>query len=73
MSVVGAGLIGCETAATLAARHAVTLVDMLARPLEPARARRREPAEEVLGALGRGFAGGSVHRPDRARGPGVTE
>ena len=31
--VVGAGLIGTETAATLAAAHEVTLVDMLDRPL----------------------------------------
>ncbi len=31
--VIGAGLIGTETAATLAARHQVTLVDMLDRPL----------------------------------------
>jgi NADPH-dependent 2,4-dienoyl-CoA reductase/sulfur reductase-like enzyme len=31
--VVGAGLIGTETAATLAAAHEVTLIDMLDRPL----------------------------------------
>ena len=45
--VIGAGLIGTETAATLAARHSVTLVDMLDRPLgrfqPPTSRRRRRP------------------------------
>ena len=56
--VVGAGLIGTETAATLAAAHDVTLVDMLDRPLArlaPAsvrgRPRRSRRARRALSRL----------------------
>jgi 3-phenylpropionate/trans-cinnamate dioxygenase ferredoxin reductase subunit len=55
--VVGAGLIGCETAATLATRHAVTLVDMLERPLEKFGPDVAARAEEVLAGLGVRFHG----------------
>jgi 3-phenylpropionate/trans-cinnamate dioxygenase ferredoxin reductase subunit len=57
--VVGAGLIGTESAATLAAAgHSVTLVDMLPRPLD----RLHEPLPELgratLDELGVSFLGG---------------
>jgi 3-phenylpropionate/trans-cinnamate dioxygenase ferredoxin reductase subunit len=57
--VVGAGLIGTESAATLAAAgHSVTLVDMLERPLD----RLHEPLPELgratLDELGVRFQGG---------------
>lgn len=57
--VIGAGLIGTETAATLAARHSVTLVDMLDRPLGRFLPRLSEAALETLGQLGVGFVGGA--------------
>jgi 3-phenylpropionate/trans-cinnamate dioxygenase ferredoxin reductase subunit len=34
VAVIGAGLIGCETAATLARRHRVTLLELAPRPLD---------------------------------------
>jgi 3-phenylpropionate/trans-cinnamate dioxygenase ferredoxin reductase component len=56
--VVGAGLIGTETAATLASDHGVTLVDMLERPLARFLPRISELAESMLRQLGVRFLGG---------------
>ena len=50
--VVGAGLIGTETAATLASAHEVTLVDMVDRPLARLLPSVSAAAETALGALG---------------------
>ena len=55
--VVGAGLIGTETAATLAATHEVTLVDMLDRPLARFLPRVSEEARATLDGLGVRFLG----------------
>lgn len=55
--VVGAGLIGTETAATLAATHRVTLLDMLDRPLARFLPIVSETAADVLAQLGVTFAG----------------
>ena len=56
--VVGAGLIGTETAATLAtAGHEVTLVDMLDRPLARFLPRVSDAARETLDGLGVRFLG----------------
>jgi NADPH-dependent 2,4-dienoyl-CoA reductase/sulfur reductase-like enzyme len=60
VAVVGAGLIGTETAATLAlAGHDVTAVDLLERPLD----RLHDPlpalAAEALAAAGARFVGGA--------------
>ena len=55
--VVGAGLIGTETAATLASAHDVTLVDMLDRPLARFLPRVSDAASATLEALGVGFLG----------------
>jgi 3-phenylpropionate/trans-cinnamate dioxygenase ferredoxin reductase subunit len=55
--VVGAGLIGTETAATLASDHAVTLVDMLDRPLARFVSRISGLAESTLLQLGVRFLG----------------
>jgi 3-phenylpropionate/trans-cinnamate dioxygenase ferredoxin reductase subunit len=56
--VIGAGLIGVETAATLSARHDVVLVDVTARPLE----RFHDPiprlASETISDLGVTFLAG---------------
>ena len=57
--VIGAGLIGTETAATLAARHPVTLVDMLDRPLGRFLPRLSATALETLDGLGVRFVGGA--------------
>lgn len=57
--VVGAGLIGTETAATLAqAGHTVTLVDMLERPLDRLHDPLPELGRATLGELGVRFLGG---------------
>ena len=56
--VVGAGLIGTETAATLAATHDVTLLDMLDRPLARFLPRVSDAARAALDALGVRFLGG---------------
>jgi len=55
--VVGAGLIGTETAATLAASHEVTLLDMLDRPLARFLPRVSEEARTTLDNLGVRFLG----------------
>ena len=55
--VVGAGLIGTETAATLAATHEVTLLDMLDRPLARFLPRVSEAARTALDGLGVRFLG----------------
>ena len=55
--VVGAGLIGTETAATLAACHRVTLLDMLDRPLARFLPRVSELALSTLDGLGVRFIG----------------
>lgn len=56
--VIGAGLIGTETAATLAAAHQVTLVDMLDRPLARFLPAVSDAATTTLGHLGVAFHGG---------------
>ena len=55
--VVGAGLIGTETAATLAAAHDVILVDMLDRPLARFLPRVSDSARAALDGLGVRFLG----------------
>jgi 3-phenylpropionate/trans-cinnamate dioxygenase ferredoxin reductase subunit len=55
--VVGAGLIGTETAATLAADHEVTLLDMLDRPLGRFLPRVSDAARATLAGLGVRFLG----------------
>ena len=55
--VVGAGLIGTETAATLARAHDVTLVDMVDRPLARLLPGVSTAAEGVLEKLGVRFLG----------------
>ena len=55
--VVGAGLIGTETAATLASAHDVTLVGMLDRPLARFLPRVSDAASATLEAVGVGFLG----------------
>jgi NADPH-dependent 2,4-dienoyl-CoA reductase/sulfur reductase-like enzyme len=56
--VIGAGLIGTETAATLAARHRVTLVERADLPLARFHPEVGTAARRVLTALGVRFAGG---------------
>jgi 3-phenylpropionate/trans-cinnamate dioxygenase ferredoxin reductase subunit len=56
--VVGAGLIGTETAATLASVHDVTLLDVVERPLARFLPRVSEAAWSALDALGVRFLGG---------------
>jgi len=55
--VIGAGLIGTETAATLAAAHEVTLLDMLDRPLARFLPRLSDAARVTLDGLGVRFFG----------------
>lgn len=55
--VVGAGLIGTETAATLSAAHQVTLLDMLDRPLARFLPRVSDAARAALDQLGVRFLG----------------
>ena len=58
MIVVGAGLIGTESAATLAeAGHSVTLVDILERPLDRLHDPLPNLGRETLGELGVSFHG----------------
>jgi 3-phenylpropionate/trans-cinnamate dioxygenase ferredoxin reductase subunit len=57
--VIGAGLVGTESAATLAqAGHSVTLVDMLARPLDRLHDPLPDLGRETLDDLGVTFHGG---------------
>jgi 3-phenylpropionate/trans-cinnamate dioxygenase ferredoxin reductase subunit len=56
--VIGAGLIGTETAATLAATHQVTLLDMVERPLARFLPLVSDAAAATLAALGVDFVGG---------------
>ncbi len=56
--VVGGGLIGCETAATLSRRHQVTLVEQADQPLGRQHPPVRAAATRVLAALGVRFLGG---------------
>ena len=55
--VVGAGLIGSETAATLASAHDVSLLDMLERPLARFLPSVSDAARSTLDALGVRFVG----------------
>lgn len=55
--VIGAGLIGTETAATLSQRHDVTLVDMLDRPLARFLTVISDRAREILNEIGVRFLG----------------
>lgn len=60
IAVVGAGLIGTESAATLAqAGHAVTLVDLLERPLDRLHDPLPELGRATLDELGVRFLGGA--------------
>jgi NADPH-dependent 2,4-dienoyl-CoA reductase/sulfur reductase-like enzyme len=64
--VIGAGLIGTETAATLAVRHHVTLLERADRPLDRFHAQVSSAAREALQTLGVDFRGGcSVERIER--------
>jgi NADPH-dependent 2,4-dienoyl-CoA reductase/sulfur reductase-like enzyme len=56
--VIGAGLIGTETAATLAAHHRVTLLARADRPLERFHRDVSAAAEQVIDCLGVRFLGG---------------
>jgi 3-phenylpropionate/trans-cinnamate dioxygenase ferredoxin reductase component len=58
VAVVGAGLIGTETAATLASSHRVTLVERADVPLGRLHRAVGTEARRVLAALGVDFAGG---------------
>lgn len=65
--VVGAGLIGCETAATLSRRHTVTLLDRAEGALERQHPDIAVAAGRVLGGLGVRFLGGcGLTAADRA-------
>ena len=58
VAVIGAGLIGTETAATLSAAHRVTLVERADLPLSRFHSAVGAEANRVLTALGVAFAGG---------------
>ena len=58
VAVIGAGLIGTETAATLSASHRVTLIERADLPLGRFHRAVGEAAGGVLAALGVRFAGG---------------
>ena len=65
--VIGGGLIGCETAATLSRRHQVTLAERCEQPLERLHPPVRAAASRVLAALGVRFVGGcAIERIDQA-------
>ena len=58
VAVIGAGLIGTETAATLSADHRVTLFERAELPLGRLHRAVGEAARDVLAELGVSFAGG---------------
>jgi 3-phenylpropionate/trans-cinnamate dioxygenase ferredoxin reductase subunit len=58
VAVIGAGLIGTETAATLSAAHRVTLIERAELPLGRLHRAVGEAARDVLATLGVAFAGG---------------
>ena len=65
--VIGAGLIGTETAATLSRRHQVTVLERGDRPLGQQHPAVQSAAERVLARLGVRFAGGcAIERVDAA-------
>jgi len=65
--VVGAGLIGSETAATLSRSHSVVLLDRAEQPLQRQHPPVRAAAERVLAQLGVRFLGGcAISRIDTA-------
>jgi 3-phenylpropionate/trans-cinnamate dioxygenase ferredoxin reductase subunit len=65
--VIGGGLIGCETAATLSRRHRVTLAERCDEPLGRLHPPVRTAAARALAALGVRFLGGcAIERLDRA-------
>ncbi len=68
--VVGAGLIGTETAATLAADHRVTLVDMVDRPLARFLPQASDAAGATLERLGVRFLGSCMIDSTEADGDG---
>ena len=70
--VIGAGLIGTETAATLAAAHEVTLLDMLDRPLARFLPVVSDAATATLAHLGVTFAGECRIEEAVPRGDGWT-
>ena len=70
--VIGAGLIGTETAATLAAAHDVTLLDMLDRPLARFLPVVSDAATATLAQLGVTFAGECRIEEAVPRGDGWT-
>jgi NADPH-dependent 2,4-dienoyl-CoA reductase/sulfur reductase-like enzyme len=66
--VIGAGLIGTETAATLAGHHRVTLLERADRPLERFHRNASAAAGQVIERLGVRFVGGCAVvgiEPDR--------
>jgi 3-phenylpropionate/trans-cinnamate dioxygenase ferredoxin reductase subunit len=67
VAVIGAGFVGCETAATLSERHHVTLMDTAPGPLARLHPRLGEAARQVLDAAGVRFLGG-CHVDGRAAG-----
>lgn len=60
VAVLGAGLIGCETAATLARRHHVVLIERSERPLQRLHADVSRGAVTALSEAGVQFMGGSA-------------
>ena len=67
--VIGGGLIGCETAATLGRRHQVTLAERCEQPLGRLHPAVRAAAGRALAAIGVPFLGGcAIERIDRAGG-----
>jgi 3-phenylpropionate/trans-cinnamate dioxygenase ferredoxin reductase subunit len=60
VTVIGAGLIGCEVAATLARRHRVTLLDTSSGPLARLHERIGAAARQALADAGVRFVGGCL-------------
>ena len=73
VAIVGGGLIGVETAATLAtAGHDVTVLDQLARPLDRVHGPVPAPASQTLDELGVRFVGTAAITELQAAGDEVT-